>query len=192
MKSLKTKFLVTIELVIVLGLGIFIQPNVSLASVCSDTGLSGQNCCNNFPSDPVCIDFKNSGGSSGGGTTGGGGGGSGSGSVICDTANGFELTSGGVCVPKSPFGGGVASKKTLAELVSEVLKILLTLSGVVAVVFIVLGGFRYMTANGNEEQAEKGRKSLINAIIGLAIIILAYTLVSVIVNGLTSGNILGN
>lgn len=116
---------------------------------------------------------------------------SGTSGVICDTSNGYELTAGGLCVPTSPFSSGVASKKNLSDLVSEVLKILLTLSGIVAVIILVIGGFQYMTARGNAEQAEKGRQTLINAIIGLVIIVLAYTIVNVVTNALTTGNIVG-
>ncbi len=126
------------------------------------------------------------------GTPGGGAGGTSGDNSICDTSNGYELTAGGLCVPKSPFNSGIASEKTLSGLISTILKILLTLAGVIAVVFIIIGGFRYMTAGGNAEQAEKGRQSLINAIIGLVVIILAYTIVTVITNAVTSNSVLGN
>src|SRR4051812_22093118 len=33
----------------------------------------------------------------------------------------------------------------------------------VAVIFLIIGGFRYITAGGNEESVEKGKSSVINA-----------------------------
>jgi hypothetical protein len=48
-----------------------------------------------------------------------------------------------------------------------------------------------MTARGNDEQAEKGRKALTNAIIGLLIVILAFTIVQVVTNTLTSSSPVG-
>ena len=94
----------------------------------------------------------------------------------------------GLCIPKTPFSGsGIASSSTIMEVILKVLKILLTMVGIVAVLFIILGGFWYMTAGGNEEQAEKGKKALLNAIIGLVVIVLSYAIVAIITKALTEG-----
>ena len=66
------------------------------------------------------------------------------------------------------------------ELVVKIINFLLTIIAVVAVLFIVIGGFRYVMSAGNEEQAAKARKVIINAIIGLIIAIFAYTIVAVL------------
>ncbi len=58
----------------------------------------------------------------------------------------------------------------------------LVFAGVVAVLFVMLGGFWYLTSAGNEETAEKGQKTLTNAIIGLVVIILAATIVRIVAN----------
>jgi type IV secretory pathway VirB2 component (pilin) len=76
----------------------------------------------------------------------------------------------------------VAGSKNWVELVTRILQILMTLAGVVAVVAIVIGGFQYMTSGGNEEQAEKGRGVLTNAVIGLILVIMAYTIITVVSN----------
>jgi amino acid transporter len=57
----------------------------------------------------------------------------------------------------------------------------------VAVIFLIIGGFRYITAGGNEESAEKGKSSVINALIGIVIIVLSYVIVNVVAN-LVTGN----
>jgi hypothetical protein len=67
-------------------------------------------------------------------------------------------------------------------LLFTIINILLAFTGLVAVLFIIIGGFRYITSAGNEELAEAGKKTLQNAIIGLIIIILSYVIVSVINN----------
>jgi hypothetical protein len=56
----------------------------------------------------------------------------------------------------------------------------LAMSGIVAVAFIVIGGYFYLTSAGNEEQTEKGKKILINAVIGLVIIMLAVVIVRIV------------
>jgi len=85
---------------------------------------------------------------------------------------------------------GVASNAPVfcsaGSLLSQVFNILLAFAGVAAVIFIIIGGFWFITSSGNEERAEKGRKTLINSIIGLAVIILAATIVRVVVNTLGS------
>jgi len=64
------------------------------------------------------------------------------------------------------------------------INIALGFTGIIAVAFIIYGGFRYITSAGNEEVAESGKKTLTNAIIGLIIVIFSYTIVTVIINTL--------
>ncbi|MFA5991039.1 MAG: hypothetical protein WC794_02205 [Candidatus Doudnabacteria bacterium] len=87
----------------------------------------------------------------------------------------------GLCLPKA--SGSVDSfvgKTTLVGLLLKIIQFLLTFAGVVAVGVLVIGGFWYITSAGNEEQAEKGQKAITNAIIGLVVVILAYTIVAII------------
>ena len=74
--------------------------------------------------------------------------------------------------------------------VSNVIKAFMGLLGIVAVVIILLGGFKWMTAGGNEEKVAEAKKLIISGIIGLIIIMSAYAIaqfvVSAIING-TSG-----
>jgi hypothetical protein len=60
------------------------------------------------------------------------------------------------------------------------------IAGTVAVLFLIFGGFTYLASAGNEEQAEKGKKIIINSIIGLVVIIMSTVIVT-IVAGLLSG-----
>ena len=75
-----------------------------------------------------------------------------------------------------------AGLNTITGLITFVIQTLLFFAGGVAVLFIIIGGFWYITSAGNEEQAEKGKNALINAIIGVVIIILSYVIVTVIAN----------
>jgi hypothetical protein len=68
------------------------------------------------------------------------------------------------------------------EITNIIRNILLPIAGIIAVLFIVIGGYQYMFSAGNDEMAESGKKTLQNAIIGLVIIILSYLIISVIVN----------
>jgi len=68
------------------------------------------------------------------------------------------------------------------------ISILLSFLGVIFMVLIIYGGILWMTAGGNDQQIEKARKILINSIIGLAIVLLAYA-ISVFVIGQFSGQL---
>lgn len=63
--------------------------------------------------------------------------------------------------------------------------IMLPLAGLVAMFFIIVGGYQYMTSAGDEEAAAKGKRTLSNGVIGLIIIILSYTIVTVVINALS-------
>lgn len=60
------------------------------------------------------------------------------------------------------------------EIVISLINWVLGILALIAVIFILLGGFRWMTAGGNEESVEKAKEILIAAIIGLVIIMAAW------------------
>jgi hypothetical protein len=62
----------------------------------------------------------------------------------------------------------------------------LIFAGSIAVLFLMTGGFWYLTSGGNEEQAEKGKKTVVNSILGLVIIIMSFAIVRVVTSLLTS------
>lgn len=71
---------------------------------------------------------------------------------------------------------------SLNELALFAVNFLLSIIAVISVLFVVIGGFRYVTSNGNEVAASKGRATITNAIIGLVIAMLSYTIIRVSVN----------
>ena len=77
---------------------------------------------------------------------------------------------------------------TASSAIAWITNMALGFAGVIAVVFIIVGGYMYLTSAGNEEGAEKGRKVLTNAIIGLIIIILSATIIRIVVNTLATEN----
>lgn len=84
--------------------------------------------------------------------------------------------------PAPGFFASWGGNNTFAGILVFAINIGLSIAGLVAVLFIIYGGFQYMTSAGNEERAETGRRTLVNAIIGLVVIILSYVIVSVINN----------
>lgn len=87
------------------------------------------------------------------------------------------------------FLGSIGSdpQQDIVSVVGDVIAILLFIAGAIAVLFVIIGGFQYVTSGGNEESAKKGKKTLTNAIIGIVIIILAYAIINVVVNTVGRG-----
>lgn len=54
----------------------------------------------------------------------------------------------------------------------------LALVGVIALIFVVIGGTKYITSAGDETGAEEGKKTVLNAVIGLVVIGLATVIVN--------------
>jgi TRAP-type C4-dicarboxylate transport system permease small subunit len=79
----------------------------------------------------------------------------------------------------------------VGQLIQRFLDILLTLAGVIAILFIVIGGYQYITSRGAEDQAKAGRKTMTYAIIGLIAVLLAYTGVNLVVRLITTGTLFG-
>ncbi|HEX5430006.1 MAG TPA: pilin [Patescibacteria group bacterium] len=62
----------------------------------------------------------------------------------------------------------------------QMIQNILLVIGAVSLLMIIINGFRYMTARGNDEQVSTARRALTWAIAGLAISLFAYTIVSAV------------
>jgi hypothetical protein len=81
------------------------------------------------------------------------------------------------------IGEGAAPLFIIANIISGAFALL----GILALLFLIIGGFRYVTAYGNEEQAQAAKKTITYAIIGVAIAISAYTIVKLVAQALFKG-----
>jgi len=70
----------------------------------------------------------------------------------------------------------------IRDVASNVINILLGVLGILALVIILVGGFRWMTAAGNEENIAAAKKTIAAGIIGLIIIFFAYAIVLFVFN----------
>ena len=77
------------------------------------------------------------------------------------------------------FGLGTADlESTVVNVVQWVLGFL----GLVAVIMILIGGFQWMTAGGNEEKVASAKKIISAAVIGLIVVLLAWAIVIFVVS----------
>ena len=68
--------------------------------------------------------------------------------------------------------------------VGQVLSYIFGFLGIIFLILAVYGGWQWMTAQGNEEQVTKARKVVMDGIVGLLVIVLAYTLTNVIIDAI--------
>lgn len=62
------------------------------------------------------------------------------------------------------------------------IRIFLGLLGIIAIAIILAGGLLWMTAGGNEEKVQKAKTLLLQAVIGLGIVLAAFTITTFILN----------
>jgi len=85
----------------------------------------------------------------------------------------------------------VLASEDIRIIIVRIINTLLGLLGIVTVVLMVYAGYIIMTAAGSEERIAQGRKIMINAVIGLIIIMSAWAITKFIINAL-SGAAKGN
>lgn len=69
---------------------------------------------------------------------------------------------------------------------AQIINVALGFLGIIAVVIVLLGGFKYMIAGGNEEKTSEAKKLIVSGIIGLAIILSAWAITSFVISRLVT------
>jgi hypothetical protein len=77
--------------------------------------------------------------------------------------------------------------ETPYEILSNVINVALGLLGVVFFILILAGGLRWMLSGGDEAKIKSARGLMVNAAIGLAIVLAAYAITTFIINILAQG-----
>ncbi len=74
-------------------------------------------------------------------------------------------------------GADLGPTKDPRIIAANIIKVMLGLLGILLVAYIVYGGYLITLSQGNEEQVTKGKEAIKNAVIGLIIILSAYSIV---------------
>lgn len=70
------------------------------------------------------------------------------------------------------------------EIIATIIQTALSLLGVLFLLLLIYGGYLYMTAHGNDQQVEKAKKIILQAFIGIIIVLAAYAVSWFIINSL--------
>lgn len=85
----------------------------------------------------------------------------------------------GLVAPTTPSG---LSNQSLDVTINNIITAVLGLVGIIALGVILYGGFRWMTAAGNEEAVGEAKKIITAGVIGLIIVIVAWAVVSFVIS----------
>lgn len=86
---------------------------------------------------------------------------------------GTKITNAGI-----PSGGYL----TLSNAISVFLSLLIIAAILLSLLFLILGGFDWITSGGDKQKLQSARHKIVFAIIGLVIVFLAFFVVNVVSN----------
>ena len=93
----------------------------------------------------------------------------------------------GTCVDEEPgfaieIPKVAGSNRSFADIIGAIINALFAIIGPIAVLIILYGGFQWMTAGGDEAKVSKAKATLKTGIIGLAIILSAWSIVLFVID----------
>jgi hypothetical protein len=69
-------------------------------------------------------------------------------------------------------------------IVAKVINVILGFLGIIAVVIILIGGFKWMTAGGSEDKVGEAKKLIVAGVIGLVIILASWGIATFVIDRL--------
>ena len=88
-----------------------------------------------------------------------------------------RINSGEAGIPK-PAGDGTT-------LVQNVLYPVYFWASAIAVIIVIVAGFYYVTSNGNAQQVTRAKSAILGAVIGLIVVLLAFSITFIVLGGLS-------
>ncbi len=69
----------------------------------------------------------------------------------------------------------------LQTTIARIIRVFLSFLGIVAVAIITLGGFKWMTAGGNEDKVKEAKRLMIQGVIGIVIVVSAFAIAQFVI-----------
>ncbi len=85
----------------------------------------------------------------------------------------------GANVPSQLFGSG--------SIFTTVVNILLFVVGALSVIMLIIGGLRYAISGGNSSAVTAAKNTILYAIVGLVVALLAYAAINFVINSFSGG-----
>lgn len=94
--------------------------------------------------------------------------------AFAQRANDFKNLQLPILFPRDP--------DTFWDVLRLIINFFLLIGGLTAFFYVLYGGFTYLTAGGDPGKAATGQKYIVNAIIGVVIIFLSFSLINFVIN----------
>ncbi len=78
------------------------------------------------------------------------------------------------------------STGNIYSVISTVISLVLSFTGIIFLMIMFYGGLRWMTARGNEAKVTKAKEAMFAAIIGFVVVLAAYAITIFVFNKLTN------
>lgn len=101
-------------------------------------------------------------------------------SSLCNGADVKNLSA-----PTTPCVNDANQGQSLESKITKAINIFSVVVGIVAVVMIIYGGFRYVTSGGKQESVTNAKNTLLYAIVGLIIVALSQAIVHFVLKSAT-------
>lgn len=75
--------------------------------------------------------------------------------------------------------------KASDNIIPNILSVLVTVIAAVCLLFIVIGGLRYILSEGDPQGVAKAKGTIVYALVGLVVVILAQAIVKFVINGVS-------
>jgi predicted small integral membrane protein len=82
----------------------------------------------------------------------------------------------------SPFPTGWNIPDNVCDWVTRIFQLVITVGVIIAVILFLIGGIQYLTAAGNEEATGKAKRLILDAVIGLILVLAAWAFATFLVN----------
>lgn len=80
--------------------------------------------------------------------------------------------------------GGGDEELELMDRVSNILSVIYLWIGIIAVIFIVIGGIKYMTSNGDAQKVSTAKSTITYSVIGLVVVLAAFAITNFVIGAL--------
>ncbi len=78
--------------------------------------------------------------------------------------------------------GESGEPEDVRSIIANIIKAVLGFLALIFLIIIIIGGFEWMTAGGNEEKVKKAKSRISNGIIGVVIILSAYAIADFVIS----------
>lgn len=103
-----------------------------------------------------------------------------------DLCSGVNATSAGTDANGNPVTTCADTSGSISNTVANLINLFSLIIGLTAVIMIMVGGFKYVTASGDSSKVSSAKTTITYAIVGLIIVLMAQSLVHFVINRVTT------